>query len=47
MQILHKVRQERTSARPTQQHPTFKMQPQQKVEGMDAVLGMQEDRRQI
>ena len=45
MQVLHKVRREHTSAQPTQQRPTYKMQLQQKVESMEARVGMQEDRR--
>ena len=47
MKLLHKVRRERTSERPTQQHPTLKMQQQQKVEKMEAGVGMQEDWRQL
>ena len=47
MQILREVRRERTSARTTQQHPTFKMQLKQKVEGMEDEVGMQEDRPRL
>ena len=47
MQVLHKVRREQTGARTTQQHPTFKIQLQQKVEKMEAGVVMQEDRCQL
>ena len=45
MKVLHKVRRERPSSRPTPKHPTFKMQLQQEVERMEAGVGMQEDLR--
>ena len=47
MQVLQKVRRERTSTRTTQQHPTFKMKLQKKVERMEAGVGMKEDRHQL
>ena len=47
MQVLHVIRRKRPSARPTKQHPAFKMQLQQKVDRVEAGVGMQENRHRI
>ena len=47
MQILRKIKRKQPSTRTSQQNPAFKMQLQQEVDGVEARVGVQENRQEL